>query len=335
MGRIFRPRAPAIVAIRNPPLIVASPGEEGDGSANAPTGTPQFPNLLNGYAFRPSRQVAGVDYRVGINTGVSLASPTTIAISGVNIDASGHVVEVDANNVSLNAIDFSLNGGWHLKQIAGRSNLLVTNSKFIYGANGHQHFFGQRTDDPGVTGVAFRYCEIDGGGVDVGAGAHIEHAGGSITMEYTYYYNIGVDGIQIDAVDTFIKLRWNLFKDAGVLGTGHPDLTQLERGSFVVTMDNNTLYQTAGATQGFATEWQTSGSSSRNTIVVTGGSVSPAFTIDKHQLTGNYETNDNYFAGTGQLYYTDSPNSGFPGDGNAFTIFSGNVDMDDGPTGNG
>ena len=36
----------------------------GDGSANAPAGTPQLPNLLNGYAVRPPWEVAGVDYAV-------------------------------------------------------------------------------------------------------------------------------------------------------------------------------------------------------------------------------------------------------------------------------
>src|SRR5580704_14153846 len=37
----------------------------GDGSANAPSGPAQLPNLLNGYAARPSWYVAGVDYAVG------------------------------------------------------------------------------------------------------------------------------------------------------------------------------------------------------------------------------------------------------------------------------
>src|SRR3984893_7488377 len=60
---------------------------ESDGFANAPTGAPQYPTYftsLNGispYPVRPPWKVAGVDYRVGINTGVSLKDPAAISSS--------------------------------------------------------------------------------------------------------------------------------------------------------------------------------------------------------------------------------------------------------------
>src|SRR5262249_7565368 len=44
----------------------------GDGSANAPTGTPQLPNLFAGEAVRPPWMVAGVDYAVGVPAGTAL-----------------------------------------------------------------------------------------------------------------------------------------------------------------------------------------------------------------------------------------------------------------------
>ena len=44
-----------------------------DGSANAPAGSPQLPNLLVTYgANRPAWNVAGVDYYVGVPQGLSL-----------------------------------------------------------------------------------------------------------------------------------------------------------------------------------------------------------------------------------------------------------------------
>ena len=50
-------------------ITVDPPLNLGDGSANAPAGTPQFPTLLNGYAKTPSWNVAGVNYAVGIPSG--------------------------------------------------------------------------------------------------------------------------------------------------------------------------------------------------------------------------------------------------------------------------
>jgi hypothetical protein len=43
-----------------------------DGSANAPAGTPELPNLLKNYAARPSWQVAGVDYYCGVPQGIAM-----------------------------------------------------------------------------------------------------------------------------------------------------------------------------------------------------------------------------------------------------------------------
>ena len=40
-----------------------------DGFGGCAGGTPQLPNLLNGYAARPAWKVAGVDYAVGVPTG--------------------------------------------------------------------------------------------------------------------------------------------------------------------------------------------------------------------------------------------------------------------------
>ena len=82
------------------------------GSANAPRGPPQFPNLLSGYAVRPPWMVAGVDYALGIQPGTVLQDPSTIDIPGVTVDTASHKVTVSRNNATISGIDFSLGGGW-------------------------------------------------------------------------------------------------------------------------------------------------------------------------------------------------------------------------------
>src|SRR5262249_15001864 len=79
----------------------------GDGSANAPSGTPQAPNLLSGEAVRPSWMVAGVDYAVGPNHTPSL-DPATINMPGVSVNNTTRMVDVSGNNVTLDGYDFSL-----------------------------------------------------------------------------------------------------------------------------------------------------------------------------------------------------------------------------------
>lgn len=80
-----------------------------DGVSGAPTGTPQLPSLLSGYAVRPPWNVAGVDYRVGINTGVTLLDPATISTSAGAIQRVGtdHIV-LSGNGTVLDGYDLSL-----------------------------------------------------------------------------------------------------------------------------------------------------------------------------------------------------------------------------------
>ena len=117
--------APAIV--RTSPLIpvrgVKIPLEP-DGFANAPTGAPQYPTYftnLNGispYPVRPPWKVAGVDYRVGINTGISLKDPATISSSIATVSGplgagqNANTLNIAADNVTLDGYDFTLNGGY-------------------------------------------------------------------------------------------------------------------------------------------------------------------------------------------------------------------------------
>ena len=54
-----------------------------DGSASAPGGAAQYSTLLSGYEVRPPWEVAGVDYAVGPQTGVTLKDPSTISMRRV------------------------------------------------------------------------------------------------------------------------------------------------------------------------------------------------------------------------------------------------------------
>ena len=83
-----------------------------DGSAGAPAGAPQLPSLLSGYAARPPWQVAGVDYAVGVPSGMTLKDPATINMAGVSVNAASHLIVMSGNNVTLSGYDFSLEGGW-------------------------------------------------------------------------------------------------------------------------------------------------------------------------------------------------------------------------------
>ena len=84
----------------------------GDGSAGAPAGTPELPNLLNGYASIPQWEVAGVDYAVGVPTGTALKDPSTISMAGVSVNTTTRVVDITGSNITLNGYDFSLHGGY-------------------------------------------------------------------------------------------------------------------------------------------------------------------------------------------------------------------------------
>src|SRR4051812_28221359 len=106
-----------------------------DGSANAPAGTAQFANLVNGYAVRPTWNVAGVDYYVGTPSGTVLKDPTSISMAGVSVDKSAHIISVSGSNVTLSGYDFGLNGGWQVNVINNANNVTIQNSHFQVGAN--------------------------------------------------------------------------------------------------------------------------------------------------------------------------------------------------------
>ena len=103
---------------------ISTSGTWADGFASAPAGTSQYPTFFSGYSIRPPWRVAGVDYAVGPNPGVTLKDPATATLpSGVTRDSTNHLFTVTGSNVTLDGWDFSLEGGWNV--IVGVDPLFV------------------------------------------------------------------------------------------------------------------------------------------------------------------------------------------------------------------
>src|SRR4029077_13281909 len=93
---------------------------------------------LNGYAVRPSWNVAGVDYAVGYSAGTVLKDPETITTDTSATfyrDEANHYIVINADNVVLDGWNFSLEGGWTVRAY-NANNPTIENSYFKVGANG-------------------------------------------------------------------------------------------------------------------------------------------------------------------------------------------------------
>src|SRR5579872_4817827 len=87
-----------------------------DGSANAPAGTAQYPNLLKGYIARPPWHVAGVDYAVGPPAGTKFKDPATISTdSSQPIFRAGKLIYLNGNRAILDSYDCGLGGGYSVQ----------------------------------------------------------------------------------------------------------------------------------------------------------------------------------------------------------------------------
>ena len=98
----------------------------GDGSAAAPSGAPQYAGLLDAYPVRPSWQVAGVDYAVGVHPDVVLKVPTAGNLPpGATL--GNHVINITGNNVTLSGYD--LTGYTVMIQDSARGTVTIANSR--------------------------------------------------------------------------------------------------------------------------------------------------------------------------------------------------------------
>ena len=277
--------------------VVVDPPLPGDGSANAPAGTPQLPNILSGYTERPSWMVAGVDYAVGIPQGTVLKDPATINMAGVTVDKNLHQIEVTASNITLDAYDFSLAGGWSV--ITQAANTTISNSNFKIGSNHNFTIYG----DNGSSNLTVINCVIDGNMTSDSLNNGLIYTSTSgLTVEYTLLKNGFSDFIQAQGGGQ-VTLEYNVLNNNGNVNA-HPDWLQTLGNAtdpFTETIMYNTAYQTVGdGTQG----WQLNDNGAilagasqfaYNTIIaLPGAQVSPIVSYVASAITGTVSLHDNF-----------------------------------------
>jgi len=216
-----------------------------DGSVKAPKGKPQLPQLLSGYAIRPPWRVAGVDYAVGPQQGVTLKDPTTISIPGVSLDYSHHWILITQNDTTLDGYDFTLSGGWTI--VIQAANVTIRNFKISI-ADGHPQ-------DPIETfapanNITLEYGLVDGARA-AGAstfGALIFHTSkaGTMTVQYLLLQNAVQHSIETLGPS---NIYYNLFDSAMYAKGMHGDFIQSYSSNTIIKF--NTFYQPLADATGF------------------------------------------------------------------------------------
>ncbi|MBN8968255.1 MAG: hypothetical protein J0G95_07310 [Rhizobiales bacterium] len=303
---------------------VASAGIDADiddGSAHAPACTIQHPSVLTRYRVRPDWRVAGVDYCVGYAAGTVLKDPATISMPGVSVDARNQVVAVTGNDVTLDGYDFSTGGGWSV--FVQAANTRILNSKFVIGARDNPPIYSNPANGA-PSNLYVGYSVIDGNERSPGYGGLITMVGRGLTVEYCWLKNAGGDMIQQHHTGGNVVVRYNLIEQGGLAPGAHGDYTQFLGSPITTTIIYNTTIQNGGATQGFMTEYVTSGEIGHNTMM---GSVSYFVSVDISSIVTTFTVHDNYFDPGGYGFAYPSPRNGMPNDASPKTIFTNNVDM--------
>ena len=226
-----------------------------DGSVGAPSGTTQHPNLFTldahtasssaSYPSRPSWNVAGVDYHVGIDRAVypanaNLKDPATASLpSGVS--RTGTSMTISGNNVLLDGFDFSLGGGWDLT--VNGNNGIVQNcnwvaTKFCLSVNGG--------------GTLVQKCEFDinapNANVDPGFGWNAAN-NSTTTMQWCWIKNGW--GVAFNAGNPCVGqtwiYKWNLIENSGIgfaINGAHGDWFQSYDVSGSTAQEQDFLYNT-------------------------------------------------------------------------------------------
>ena len=302
----------------DPPITV------GDGSASAAVGTPQLPNLLNGYAVRPPWQVAGVDYAVGINAGTVLKNPLTMNMAGVSVDTANKVVYVTGNNAVLDGWNFN---GW-LVDITGQ-NATVTNNDFTHGFLKY---------DIGSVGGTVEYNKFDQGGTAPNTAPFQVFGAGTFVVAYNDFenaYSMHAQFTYGNGTSQSIIFQYNLLANAGAGASAgaHGDVIQVFGGQTIndLEINYNTVVQNnpAYATQGWSVAYNgmtvTSGNISNNTMVVpAGGAVNYDVLLAKQWITGTVNVANNYVDPTGVAYGFLLTNDTYPGPYTTGTIVASN-----------
>jgi hypothetical protein len=292
-----------------------------DGASGAPDCTAQHSDLLKRYKVRPDWRVAGVDYCVGYSTSTILKNPATISMPGVSVDASTQTIAVTGTGVTLDGYDFSTDGGWSV--FVQAANTRIVNSRFVIGARNNPPVYSNPSKGA-PSNLYVGYSIIDGNGKSPGYGGLITMIGSGLTVEYCWLKNAGGDMIQQHHTGGNVVIRYNLIEQGGLAPGAHGDYTQFLGSPITATIIYNTTIQNSGATQGFMTEYVTTGEIGHNTMM---GNVSYLVSVDISSITTTFTVHDNYFDSRGYGFAYPSAKNGVPNDASPKTIFTNNVDM--------
>ena len=190
------------------------------------------------YVTRPSWNVAGVDYAVGIQSGVTLKDPGVnaanliAALGSGNVSFSGAMVHLNGNNLTIEGWDFSLHGGYGV-EVAGDNNT-ISNNNFALGAN-HDSNWALVGIDQGASNTTVINNVLDGNGLrnsQIGLGLINTNGSGTTTIEYNWIKDAYSENIVMGSYDTSgfnLVLKYNVIENMG-LGTpqgAHGDWMQV------------------------------------------------------------------------------------------------------------
>ena len=303
----------------------------GDGSANAPAGTPQLPNLFAGEAVRPPWMVAGVDYAVGVPAGTTLMDWQNLHGPGISI--VGNMVRIDnTSGVHIDGVDFSLHGGAFLLFVNSPGGI-VTNSKFQ--ATTPTSLIDTDSNSPGLT---VEYCTLIGGA----DGSGLISAAGNVVIEYNWMKDFPQHAVELGD-STNLTYRYNLIENGGTVAGAHLNYLQ-ETGKGItnsIDIEFNTTYETPSAASGEGFQFDindTSGNSGTlanptfayNTMIST-GSGSMSYMVhgsSKYSssnpivtpISGTAVAHDNYFDMSGAF------GAFYPGSFSGWSLYN-NFDM--------
>jgi hypothetical protein len=298
-----------------------------DGLANAPTGAPQSPNILNIYApsgqpqvrnksyiNQPPFNVPGVDYRVGVQTGVTLIAPNSGNMpSGASFD--GTTISITGANVTVQ--NFVLNNQNIVVQSTA-TNPIIKNCQLNFTAGGLTPIVFQDCNTTGYVGYCELYCNHVNQGVtptDYGAITWRNSVAGNYTIEYCYLNQVYCDVFSGIGGSFNVTIQYNYINDNGYgnfalvspAPGSHPDVTQWQQTG-QTKMWNNCSYLPPGSnwgTQGFMTENSVYPSMTCQNVIALKGTGATTFSI---ALATGYNTTTSKFLF--QNNYLDHP-SGF------------------------
>lgn len=260
-----------------------------DGSLNASTGAPQLPNLLDGYAVRPSWEVAGVDYAVGVTAGTQLKDWQTL--SGPGITISGNMVRIDGQSgVHLDGIDFSTNGGAFV-YLTNSPDAVITNCKFQATTPTSLIDAG-----PGSPNLTVEHCTLIGGA----DGSALISGSGNVVVQYNWMKDFPQHAVEIGG-STDLTYKYNLIENGGTVAGSHLNYLQ-QTGSGVtnkIDIQFNTSYETPSAASGEGYQFDINDGSNSGTLV------DPIFAYNTMIATG--DTSMSYMVHGSSKYASSNP----------------------------